>query len=70
MKEDKRAFLWTIIAAVLLCLELILVSLTPFAKAGNGTRFNNPGMYANLILAGGSYLVPLLLILWYFMCRR
>lgn len=61
MEENKRVYLWTIIAAVLLCLELVLVSLTPFARIGNGTRFNSAGMYANLLLAGGSYLVPLVL---------
>lgn len=61
MKEEKRILLWTVIVAVLLCLELILVTLTPFAKIGNGTRFNSEGMYANLTLAGGSYLVPLVL---------
>lgn len=61
MSEDKRVFLWTIIATVLLCLELILISLTPFAKVGNGTEFNNTGMHKNLIMVGGSYLIPLLL---------
>lgn len=61
MEEEKRMILWTVIAAVLLCLELILVSLTPFAKIGNGTRFNSEGMYANLAFVGGSYLVPLVL---------
>lgn len=61
MSEDKRVFLWTIIATVLLCLELILISLTPFAKVGNGIEFNNTGMHKNLIMVGGSYLIPLLL---------
>ena len=61
MKEKKRIILWTVIVTIMLCLELILVTLTPFAKVGNGTRFKSEGMYANLMLAGGSYLVPLVL---------
>ena len=61
MKEKDRVILWTAIAAVLFCCELIAVTLTPLAKIGNGTRFGSSGMYFNLMLCGGSYLVPLIL---------
>lgn len=61
MKEKERVILWTAIAAVLFCCELIAVTLTPLAKIGNGTRFGSSGMYFNLMMCGGSYLVPLIL---------
>lgn len=61
MKEKERVILWTVIAAVLFGCELIAVTLTPLAKTGNGTRFGSAGMYFNLIMCGGSYIVPLVL---------
>ncbi len=61
MKEKERVILWTVTAAGLFCCELIAVTLTPLAKIGNGTRFGSPGMYYNLMMCGGSYIVPLIL---------
>lgn len=61
MSEKKRVVLWTCLAAGLFCIELIIVSLTPLAKIGNGTRFGSSAMYFNLYLVGGSYLIPLAL---------
>ncbi len=63
MKEKERVILWTAIAAALFCCELIAVTLTPLAKIGNGTRFGSSGMYFNLMMCGGSYLVPLVFYL-------
>lgn len=60
MKEKKRVILWTAIAAGAFCLELIAITLTPFARIGNGTRFGSSGMFMNLGMAGGSYVVPLI----------
>ncbi|HJD45377.1 MAG TPA: DUF5391 domain-containing protein [Candidatus Mediterraneibacter norfolkensis] len=61
MSEKRRVILWTCLAAGLFCIELILVSLTPLAKIGNGTRFGSSGMFYNLYMGGGSYLIPLAL---------
>lgn len=61
MNEKRNVILWTCLAAGLFCMELILVSLTPLAKIGNGTRFGSSGMFYNLYLGGGSYLIPLTL---------
>ena len=60
MKERKYVFLWSIFAAMLLCVEMVLASLAPFARE-NGTPFLSEGMYSNLVMAGGCYLVPLFL---------
>lgn len=61
MSEKRRVILWTCLAAGLFCMELILISLTPLAKIGNGTRFGSSGMFYNLYMGGGSYLIPLAL---------
>ena len=61
MSEKRNVILWTCLAAGLFCMELILVSLTPLAKIGNGTRFGSSGMFYNLYMGGGSYLIPLAL---------
>lgn len=61
MSEKRNVILWTCLAAGLFCMELILVSLTPLAKIGNGTRFGSSGMFFNLCMGGGSYLIPLAL---------
>lgn len=60
MKEKESVILWTTIAAALFCCELIAVTFTPLAKIGNGTRFGSYGMYFNLMMCGGSYMVPLI----------
>ena len=59
MKEKERVIIWAAAAAALYCCELITVTLTPLAKIGNGTRFGSSGMFYNLIMCGGSYMVPL-----------
>lgn len=61
MNEKERVILWTSLAAGLLCLTLTTVTLTPLAHIGNGTRFGTPGMYFNLLMCGGSYVIPLIL---------
>ena len=61
MNENIRVILWSMIAAVLFCLELVVVTLTPLAQIGNGTRFGIEGMYYNLFMVGGSYFIPLIL---------
>ena len=60
MKEKQSVILWTTIAAVLFCCELIAVTLTPLARIGKGTRFGSAGMFYNLIMCGGSYMIPLI----------
>lgn len=61
MKEKERVILWTSLAAGVFCVELIGVTLTPLAGIGNGTRFGSEGMYYNLMMGGGSYVLPLVL---------
>lgn len=61
MNEKNRVILWSMTAAVLFCLELVVITLTPLAQIGNGTRFGSEGMYYNLFMVGGSYVIPLIL---------
>lgn len=61
MNEKNRVILWTAAATVLFCLELVVITLTPMAQVGNGTRFGSEGMYYNLFMVGGSYMIPLIL---------
>ena len=59
MDEKRNVILWTTLAAGTFCLELVMVTLTPFAATG--TRFGSYGMFYNLLWCGGSYIIPLIL---------
>lgn len=61
MKEETRVILWSTASAAAYCSVMVIASLTPLALIGNGTRFLSPGMWINLGMAGGSYIIPLLL---------
>lgn len=65
MNEKRRMIIWSTAAAIMLCIELIVITLTPLAKIGNGTQFGSREMYYNCLLALVIYIIPLV-----FFCRN
>lgn len=59
-KEKKTMIVWTTTAALLVEAALVITSLTPLARIGNGTRFGSGGMWINLIWCGSCYFLPLI----------
>lgn len=61
MKEETRVVIWSTASAAVLCDLIIIITLTPLATIGHGTKFLSMGMWMNLAMAGGGYIIPLIL---------
>lgn len=59
-REKRTLMIWTTAAAFTMEAVIVITSLTPLAKIGNGTRFGSIDMWVNLIWCGSFYFLPLI----------